>query len=128
MWPRVLPFLWVELFWWVFVGGAPLSSSSSDVDVSVSDSDVIDSSAESASAKTPSITSSATKDLRFNVFVTEAILKKKVCTCYLLRHNLENDLKMYFRDQALYILEAKALKKTIQKRRIYTLLAPSSIY
>ena len=70
------------------------------------------------------------RDLRFDVFVTEAILKKKVCTCFLnfsrlesinhLRHNLENDLKVYFRGQVFYILEVKALKKTIQKRCIYT--------
>ena len=41
------------------------------------------------------------RDLRFDVFVTEAILEKKVCACFLnfirpesinpLRHNLEND-------------------------------------
>ena len=70
------------------------------------------------------------RDLRFDVFLTEAILKKKACTCFLnfsrlesinhLRHNLENDLKVYFRGQVFYILEVKALKKTIQKRCIYT--------
>ena len=103
----------------------------------VSDSDVIASSVQSAFTKTP-ITSSTVRDLRFDVFDTEAILKKKVFMCFLniirpesinpLWHNLENDLKVYFRGQAFYILEAKALKKTIQKRHIYTLLAPSSIY
>ena len=64
------------------------------------------------------------------MFLTEAILKKKACTCFLnfsrlesinhLRHNLENDLKVYFRGQVFYILEAKALKKTIQKICLYT--------
>ena len=128
--------LFLDLFYKRFLGGGPLSSSSSDVDVSVSDSDVIAASAESASAKTP-ISSSAVRDLRFDVF-TEAILKNKVCTCFLnfirpesinpLQQNLENDLKVYFRGQTFYILEAKALKKTIQKRCKYMLWVPTSIY
>ena len=60
--------------------GRSLSSSSSDDNGSVSDSDLIVSPAESASAKTLCKSSSTVRSFQFDVLAAEAILKRKGCT------------------------------------------------